>query len=233
MPKINVYLPDALADRVRAANLPVSRICQDALTAALGNLDRDQEGDLEDLPQSLDLDRPLNVFAVAFVAHAFESARLRGAAEVESVDLLRGMLSEPESLIMHVVERAGYAATAVRARIDRELGEPGEASATPPPLGPQARRVLTIAQEEAGRRASPMIHGAHVAVGLLADEEGVAGRLLRELGIDQVIQPVVLDALSEGMSYGRSTARAVPDPWTVSTLNELAARLQRIEEHLG
>jgi post-segregation antitoxin (ccd killing protein) len=31
MPKINVYLPDDLATAVRAANIPVSAVCQKAL----------------------------------------------------------------------------------------------------------------------------------------------------------------------------------------------------------
>ena len=35
MPKINVYLPDALADAVREAQLPVSSICQAALESAV------------------------------------------------------------------------------------------------------------------------------------------------------------------------------------------------------
>ena len=35
MPKINVYLPDELADAVREAGLPVSPICQRALEQAV------------------------------------------------------------------------------------------------------------------------------------------------------------------------------------------------------
>src|SRR5947199_1816911 len=35
MPKVNVYLPDALADAVKDAQLPVSAICQTALEKAV------------------------------------------------------------------------------------------------------------------------------------------------------------------------------------------------------
>lgn len=36
MPKVNVYLPDSLASAARQAGLPISEICQRALTLALG-----------------------------------------------------------------------------------------------------------------------------------------------------------------------------------------------------
>ena len=35
VPKVTIYLPDPLAEEVKAADLPVSTICQEALTAAL------------------------------------------------------------------------------------------------------------------------------------------------------------------------------------------------------
>jgi post-segregation antitoxin (ccd killing protein) len=35
MPKINVYLPDDLAAAVRAADVPVSAVCQPALVDAV------------------------------------------------------------------------------------------------------------------------------------------------------------------------------------------------------
>ncbi|MFD0891108.1 type II toxin-antitoxin system CcdA family antitoxin, partial [Streptosporangium algeriense] len=35
MPKINVYLPDELAEAVRAAGVPVSAVCQRALEQAV------------------------------------------------------------------------------------------------------------------------------------------------------------------------------------------------------
>ena len=35
MPKINVYLPDDLAEAVRTARIPVSAVCQRALEDAL------------------------------------------------------------------------------------------------------------------------------------------------------------------------------------------------------
>ena len=44
MPKINVYLPDDLAAAVRAAGLPVSPICQQALAEALRMMEAARAG---------------------------------------------------------------------------------------------------------------------------------------------------------------------------------------------
>src|SRR5579863_8617821 len=40
MPKINVYLPDALASAVKAAGVPVSAVCQAALSDAVERIGR-------------------------------------------------------------------------------------------------------------------------------------------------------------------------------------------------
>ncbi len=48
----------------------------------------------------------------------------------------------------------------------------------------RARRVLSLAQEEAERLNHSYISSEHVLIGLLREEGGVAGRVLRELGLD-------------------------------------------------
>ena len=50
----------------------------------------------------------------------------------------------------------------------------------------RARRVLSLAQEEAERLNHNYIGSEHVLIGLLREEGGVAGRVLRELGLDAV-----------------------------------------------
>jgi ATP-dependent Clp protease ATP-binding subunit ClpC len=48
----------------------------------------------------------------------------------------------------------------------------------------RARRVLSLAQEEAERLNHSYISSEHVLIGLLREEGGVAGRVLRELGLE-------------------------------------------------
>ncbi|BCB89931.1 hypothetical protein Psuf_072440 [Phytohabitans suffuscus] len=96
MPKINVYLPDALADRVRDARLPVSRICQVALTRALDGADsaaHEEPADLT-LPEPIDLTPPPNHHVAAILRQSYDSAAARGSAAVETIDILQAFLDE-------------------------------------------------------------------------------------------------------------------------------------------
>src|SRR5436305_11091035 len=49
----------------------------------------------------------------------------------------------------------------------------------------RARKVLTLAQEEAERLQHNYIGTEHLLLGLIREEGGVAGRVLRELGLEQ------------------------------------------------
>jgi len=49
----------------------------------------------------------------------------------------------------------------------------------------RARRVLSLAQEEAERLQHSYIGTEHLLLGLMREEGGVAGRVLRDLGLDQ------------------------------------------------
>ncbi|MBC7870438.1 MAG: ATP-dependent Clp protease ATP-binding subunit [Chitinophagaceae bacterium] len=49
----------------------------------------------------------------------------------------------------------------------------------------RARRVLSLAQEEAERRQHNYIGTEHLLLGLMREEGGVAGRVLRDLGLEQ------------------------------------------------
>ena len=48
----------------------------------------------------------------------------------------------------------------------------------------RARRVLSLAQEEAERLQHSYIGTEHLLLGLMREEGGVAGRVLRDLGLD-------------------------------------------------
>ena len=48
----------------------------------------------------------------------------------------------------------------------------------------RARRVLSLAHKEAERMQHAQIGTEHLLLGLLLDQGGIAGRVLRELGLD-------------------------------------------------
>jgi len=66
----------------------------------------------------------------------------------------------------------------------------------------RARRVLSLAQEEAERMQHSYIGTEHLLLGLMREDGGVAGRVLRELGLD----PNRVEQLVEKMTSGQKRA---------------------------
>ncbi|MGB8645143.1 MAG: ATP-dependent Clp protease ATP-binding subunit [Anaerolineae bacterium] len=65
----------------------------------------------------------------------------------------------------------------------------------------RARRVLTFAQEEAQRLNHNYIGTEHILLGLIREEEGLAAKVLRELGLDQNrVRQVIEEIVGRGQA---------------------------------
>src|ERR1700742_943507 len=105
MPKINVYLPDDLADAVRDAGIPVSPVCQRALEQAVRRSQEVRQTVLSDL-DGADLRERLPSFtarAVTVLTLALDRARAAGTPNLTTGDLLHGLLTEPANLARQVL----------------------------------------------------------------------------------------------------------------------------------
>lgn len=142
MPKINVYLPDDLAEAVKQAGVPVSSVCQRALEQAVRRVTAIRETTLSDP----DLDRPTGALTLLTprTRTVLKLAAARaGAGGVETGHLLAGMLEEGTNLALHVlramdidprqVSRDLAARTAEKRPADPEVGSlrSGERPASP------------------------------------------------------------------------------------------------------
>ena len=67
----------------------------------------------------------------------------------------------------------------------------------------RARRVLSLAHQEAERLRQPAINTEHVLVGLIEEDGGVAGRVLREFGLEASRVREVIEKLG-GFGAGRT-----------------------------
>lgn len=111
MPKINVYLPDALASAVKDADVPVSAVCQTALDAggqaqsAVSSLDRLRGllDDGENLAVRLLLAQGADVDALADATRASETDE-PGLPALEPNDTLLGRLTLPGRLACAVAD---------------------------------------------------------------------------------------------------------------------------------
>ncbi|RIV39169.1 Clp protease N-terminal domain-containing protein [Micromonospora radicis] len=243
MPKINVYLPDALAERVRQARLPISRICQSALTQALDGADRAAHDAVAEvaLPEPVELTPPPNHHVAAILRQSYEVATLRGSGLVEPIDLLQAFLDEGESLVLNSLELLGFPAASIQSSIDAALGgRPGRVGIPRQPtgetvatLGGDARTTLRVAAAQATEHASSTVTGSHLLLGLIADT-GTAGAALRGAGVTEVVTPAVLSALYYGATLGRLTTDRDADTASLRIMMfDVLERLDRLQSQLG
>ncbi|WP_198663923.1 Clp protease N-terminal domain-containing protein [Jiangella endophytica] len=239
MPKVNVYLPDALADRVREARLPVSRICQVALTQAL-----ESTGDVAGfspvdpgLPGWAGLTPPPNHHVAQMLRQAYDAARARGAAEVDTGDILQALLDEGESLALNAVELLGFPRASIRGALKQAIGShrtaPGADAVEAPALAAGTRAALAVGAAQAAEHGSDATTASHLLLGLIQDD-GPAGEAMRLAGVTETVTPAALSAFYYGVSFGRiQLERDVEETWLRGTLADLTDRLARIEDHLG
>jgi ATP-dependent Clp protease ATP-binding subunit ClpC len=96
----------------------------------------------------------------------------------------------------------------------------------------RARRVLSLAQEEAEKMRHAYIGTEHLLLGLMREEGGVAGRVLRDLGVEQRRVQEMVERFT-GASAGRSTSVSKIDlaPGTKRVLELAVDEARRMGHH--
>jgi hypothetical protein len=116
---------------------------------------------------------------------AEEAARALNHDYLGTEHILLGLLGARHSLATRILLRSGADREAVRAVLERIVGQGLEE----PPAGPlrltaHAKKVLSHARKEAGRDYCVHTRAEHLLSGLLRERAGVAARVLADLGVD-------------------------------------------------
>ena len=124
--------------------------------------------------------------ARASVAHAREEALEMGHNYVGTEHLLLGIVSDPEALSTKVLEALAVQVDDLRAAVVEAAGPRSayNAMAADPPFTPRARRVLDLTRGESLRLGHNYVGTEHLLLALVAEEDGIAARVLREQGVD-------------------------------------------------
>ena len=94
----------------------------------------------------------------------------------------------------------------------------------------RARRVLSLAQEEAERLNHSYIGSEHVLIGLLREEGGVAGRVLQELGLEESRVQAMVERLS-GVGTRTPFTKIELSPSTKRILELAVDEARRMGQH--
>jgi len=91
--------------------------------------------------------------------------------------------------------------------------------------------VLSLAQEEAERLNHSYIGSEHVLIGLLLEEGGVAGRVLRELGLEVTRVQAMVERLSGGPGTRTPFTKTELSPSTKRILEYAVEEARRMGQH--
>ena len=229
MPKINVYLPDELAEAVKAAELPVSAICQRALEQSVKRATAIRATVLGDL-DSDDPTAALTHFterARAALTLAITIARETGAAAVGTEHLLHGLISEGGNLALRILRTEELDPNLVLRTL--ELPDQGGQASR---FGTDAANALELTAVEAMALGHNYVGCEHLLLGIVAEQDGAGGRVLRELGLDAKSARKAVAAALSGYAHLRAQTT---DPASALTaaLAPIVARIERLEQRLG
>jgi ATP-dependent Clp protease ATP-binding subunit ClpA len=230
MPKINVYLPDDLAEAVREAQLPVSAVCQAALERAVRDVTSARGA--EQPPAG---DRPgLGLFARftprarKAVTLAEQGARAIPHSAVGTGHVLLGIIDERENLAVRVLTSFDIELDDLRAELVASMDPPAESVGAHIPFSSSAKRALELTVKEALALGHNYIGCEHLLLSLLATDEGTASKVLRRMGLElRTTRRAVVTALT---AQHAATTTTSPTP---STLEQILRRLDAIEARLA
>jgi ATP-dependent Clp protease ATP-binding subunit ClpA len=197
MPKINIYLPDDLAEAVKDAGVPVSAVCQRALEQAVRRVTSIREiavsapGSAAGGPPP---SAPFTKRAVGLLELAQRTAKAGALGEVGTEQVLGALIYDEHSMAVRVLRSMEITPQQVRAELARRADSwlpvqfAGTAAAAVPAglpgLGSHVALVVELAANESSGLGNGYIGTEHLLLGLIGEPDGPAGHALRALGAD-------------------------------------------------
>jgi ATP-dependent Clp protease ATP-binding subunit ClpA len=233
MPKINVYLPDELAEAVKEAGVPVSAVCQRALELAVRRVTAIRETALSDLGFGADSPRWAGFTdrARQVIKLAVDQAHAENAATVGTGHLLRGILAEGGNLAIQVLNALEINPEHLGHELAGHAAEP--AADTPASrFSGHAANALELTVSEAIGMGHNYIGCEHLLLGLVAEPDGTAGHVLRSLGADQRLTRHAISAALAGYAHFRAKTQkpaTVPPEAAAFVQEQLKPILDRLD----
>jgi ATP-dependent Clp protease ATP-binding subunit ClpC len=240
VPKINVYLPDDLAASVRAAGIPVSPVCQQALAEAVRSVSEARKA-IETIRSPdfdpafhPDLQERMESRMTARLTEIFSQARQAGAgrtgiAQAGTAELLTAVLDHGSNLGVLLLEAVDIDPGDVRDRIGQAADAADAADAAAGALTREAWRVLAAAAQAGIELGHNYLGSEHLILGLLAEPDSVGGRVLLGLGGDPGKARRVLASMLSAYKYGSEKTRH----GGAAALGEVLRRLDTLETQVA
>ena len=147
--------------------------------------------------------------AMRVILLAQEEARHLGHSFVGTEQILLGLIREETGIAAKVLKSLGVSLRATRAEVEKVIGRGSGFVGSEIPFTPRSRRILELSLEAARSFNHEYIDTEHLLLGLSQDGEGVAARVLENLGVDlEVVRNQVTQMLSETATPGANGSQS-------------------------
>lgn len=147
--------------------------------------------------------------AIKVIMLAQEEARRLGHNFVGTEQVLLGLIGEGTGVAAKTLKSMGVTLKDARAEVEKIIGRGSGFVAVEIPFTPRAKRVLELSWDEARQLGHNYIGTEHLLLGLIREGEGVAARVLENLGVDlNKIRSNVVKMLGESKPQSVSSGAA-------------------------
>lgn len=181
--------------------------------------------------------------AIKVIMLAQEEARRLGHNFVGTEQVLLGLIGEGTGIAAKTLKSMGVNLKDARVEVEKIIGRGSGFVAVEIPFTPRAKRVLELSWDEARQLGHNYIGTEHLLLGLIREGEGVAARVLENLGVDlNKIRSNVVKMLGEskpqtvssGASSSSSSSKAkTPSLDEFGTDLTMAAQELRLDPVIG
>jgi ATP-dependent Clp protease ATP-binding subunit ClpC len=167
--------------------------------------------------------------AIKVIMLAQEEARRLGHNFVGTEQILLGLIGEGTGVAAKVLKSMGVNLKDARIEVEKIIGRGSGFVAVEIPFTPRAKRVLELSLEEARQLGHNYIGTEHLLLGLIREGEGVAARVLENLGVDlSKVRTQVIRMLGETAEVSSGGGGGSGGRTKTPTLDEFGSNLTQM-----
>ncbi|MGB1416083.1 MAG: ATP-dependent Clp protease ATP-binding subunit [Synechococcus sp.] len=167
--------------------------------------------------------------AIKVIMLAQEEARRLGHNFVGTEQILLGLIGEGTGVAAKVLKSMGVNLKDARVEVEKIIGRGSGFVAVEIPFTPRAKRVLELSLEEARQLGHNYIGTEHLLLGLIREGEGVAARVLENLGVDLAkVRTQVIRMLGETAEVSAGGGGGSKGSTKTPTLDEFGSNLTQL-----
>ncbi|WP_066189124.1 MULTISPECIES: ATP-dependent protease ATP-binding subunit ClpC [Gracilibacillus] len=156
-----------------------------------------------------------------------EAVRL-GHNNIGTEHILLGLVSEGEGIAAKALQAIGLGADKIRNEVESLIGKGNQVSQTIH-YTPRAKKVIELSMDEARKLGHSYVGTEHILLGLIREGEGVAARVLNNLGVSlNKARQQVLQLLGSTETNSQNSRSTQNNNATTPTLDSLARDLTAI-----